>query len=158
MRGSIGDLPYLMVALIFTVTSFWFVLKLMDAFNAEDTLPASARAVSQAVTNSAGLFDIMIVVATFVTAIAIMVLAFQYREHPAFFLVGILFLLALQFVYPIAANVLIAFATNAELSATANLFPLVLWLITNFPIVMLGIGGAVALVTYGKPASVGAEA
>jgi len=80
----------------------------------------------------------------------VIVSSFLIDAHPAFFIVSIILLIALLFAASLISNAYEEFETDAEYSSAASEFPMTSYIMKNFLIVILIIGGSVALVLFGK--------
>lgn len=82
----------------------------------------------------------------------ILVIAFSFMvdSHPIFFVVSIVLLLGLLFGAGLLSNAYEEFETDSEYSTASAQFPITSFILTHLLIIMLAIGGSIALVLFAK--------
>ncbi len=76
--------------------------------------------------------------------------AFFIRSHPAFFMFGFFILVIYIFVFAILSDAYVELTVQEDLATHAEKFPIMVFLLTNFPIVMTILGVITAIITYSK--------
>lgn len=155
-RGSVLDGAFIAGTLIAVIFGIWFLFYINSQLA---TVPAFANsAVVQAgvvapLTAQTNFFDEIVIFATFCMATASVLLAFAYRQHPAFFIGSFIATFAMSFFFVAASNTLIFIANTTVFAPIANAFPMTLWLVQNLPFVCMAISLLIIFAGLGKEAT-----
>lgn len=154
-RGSVLDGAFIAGTLISVIFGIWFLFFVNSQLQ---TIPAFANsaAVQQevaSITAQTNFFDEIVIFSTFCMATASVILAFSYRQHPAFFIGSFIATFAMSFFFVAASNTLIFIANTSVFAPIANAFPLTMWLVVNLPFVCMAISLLIIFAGLGKPAT-----
>ena len=104
--------------------------------------------------NALKMFDSAFVVVTFGTGAVAILSAFFIRSHPAFYVFAFILGIILAFISAQLTNIWNLFATHPMIAPTANLFPMMVRIIQNLPLIMVCISAVIAIVMHGKSSGV----
>ncbi len=158
MKGSIFDLPFIIIAImifvIITIVAFKVSAGIQASILAQNNtqLNAAATPVFKNVTTGLQILaDSAILVYIAFNFIAI-IAAYFVKSHPVFAFVAILVLLIEVLIANVAANVVSMVFNNSNLSAIANInMSLSVTLFSFLPFATFIIGIVLIIVQYGKP-------
>lgn len=154
-KGSVLDAAYIAAALVSIIFGVWFLFYVNSVLTTAEPFASDAgvQVVTASLTAQTSFFDEIIIFFTFAASIASILLAFAYKQHPAFFIGTLFATFAMSFFFLAASNTLIMIATTSVFAPIANAFPLTLWLVVNLPFVCMAISLVIAFAGLGKPAT-----
>ena len=157
-RGSLADFPYIASVIFVAILGLWVSFYIIGQLAINPTIAASvpATAAVASIQSQVSLFDEAILLFTVCASVASIILAFQIRTHPAYYVAAFIATFALNFFYVGAANALIVAGSTDPLVSVAVLFPLSLWIITSLPKLAMIFSFLIAFVGMARPASVSA--
>lgn len=119
-KGSILDIPHLMIAAFFVAITFLVVNTIMMELKESDSAIGDSTQFDEFTDNSVGILDDLLVFAYFGAFIAAVILAAMTRSTPIMFGLGILFLIIVVFISPIISNVYEDVADSSGIESTGH--------------------------------------
>ena len=153
-KGSTQDVFFLAVwatlcAIVFVIG--WMMMSKINAELQGSGISATGKTIVQDTTdNYVSWFDGIFLTAILLLWAVALVLAFQIDVHPIFFIFTVIIYAILVIISAVLGNTFYDFASNAGISAYADAFTIIPFVMSNFVVIMVVIGFSVVAVMYGK--------
>lgn len=152
-KGTILDIPIILIMVTLIAFVVLLVAYILGAFNTAITenpeLGLNVSYVSQ-VQTGVNVFDGMFIVLVAGLFLATIIGAFVVRTHPVFFVMSLFLLVFFVILGVIFTDVFYEFATAPALVDTANDFPIMIQILSNWPSILGVFGIVVIIVLYAK--------
>lgn len=157
MKGSFGDLYYLLVILL--VTTITAVVCAMAMSSIESTgffdMMPNGSTVTDGIDTSFQILDYGIPVSFIISCLFVVVAVYFIRSHPLLFAASLIILMVVVFVTANVVNVVINVLAADELVTYSNQFPITVTFIQNLPLIAFIFGCMIAVSMYAKPGGEG---
>lgn len=153
MKGSLGDLYYLMIILIITIivaVVCMLVVTEMDDIGFFN-ITANASEVKTSMDTSFDVLDYGIPTAFVISCLFIVIAVYFIRSHPLLFVASLIVMMIMVFATAPIVNAVINVMSADELVAYSNQFPVTVAFIQNLPLIVLIFSCMIAISLYAKP-------
>jgi len=155
-KGSILDIPYIVVMVLFLGIVVIIVGKLADSvssnLNQHELLSNTSIALyTDYEKDFTTVWDAALMLIIVGLSIASIILAFQVRSHPVFFGVMIFVMAILALLGGMFSNVYDEFRDNSDLSGIADEMPMYDFVMSKLPLWTLAICVIISIATYARP-------
>jgi len=138
----------MIVAIIFGKMIF---TEVNSTVQADDYLsPENKARVDTLNTNYAGFFDGLFMFVLILLVIMVLVASFMIDAHPVFFIVSLILFFVIMFVGAMLSNGIQELGSDADISASYNQFPNIIFVVENFVAVVVIVGFFIMLALYAK--------
>lgn len=154
MKGSLLDIPFIVVLGIFCSITVIFMFSFMSQFNdvyqelPEDPFNNESKVSFQRGVDSFLFWDQALILLITGLMISSIIGAAFLNTHPIFFIVSIILLFVFIFIGAQAANVFLAIMEHASIAPYANQFPYIITFYQNLPLIILAFMGVMMVVMY----------
>jgi len=156
MKGSLLDLPIVIVLLFAGAITIFIVFLILSSVNSAWPVAGESKTVLQAGVDVFSVFDYMFLFFATGLGVFVIISGFMIDSHPVLFVFSALFLLPICiFLAAQVANVFNEFATTSAFLPVANEFPYMMVFMRALPIFCLVIGILTAIAVHAKPSGGG---
>lgn len=154
MKGSFGDLFYLMIILVVVVITAvvcFLVVNVLEDEGFYDLINVSGVDIKATMDTSFEILDYGIPFSFVLSCLFITIAVYFIRSHPIFFVASMLIMVVVIFVTAPIVNMVVNVLSADELVAYSNQFPITVAFVQNLPVIVLMFGIMIAISLYAKP-------
>lgn len=150
-KGSMSDLPFIIVVLFILGISVFVTVKFLGAYDDAWTYGGVGQEIIDQGKSAMYTFDYMFVFLAIGLSATTLIGAFMIRSHPIFYVFSTILLGIMVLVSGQITNAFDKFVTSSAFSSIANSFPMMVTFMRNLPLFILISGILIAAVMYGRP-------
>lgn len=151
MKGSIQDLPLILVVMLSSGITVMVVYLLLSQFYAAWPMTGESLTILETGVETMQVFDYMFLFFAVSLSLVSIISAFFIKTKPIFFIFSIILLVVVIAVSTVVTNVFDKFITTDTFLPIANNFPYTVIIMRNLPLFCLVVGIVISVVMYGKP-------
>lgn len=153
MKGSLGDLYYLMVVLIISIIVAIVCVLIITELDNENffDLAVNGSDVKADLDTSFDILDYGIPISFIMSCLFIVIAVYFIKSHPLMFLASVMVMMVMVFASAPIVNAVVNVMSADELVAYSNQFPVTVAFIQNLPLVIFIFACMIAVSLYAKP-------
>ena len=153
MKGSLGDLYYLMVILVITIITAVVCLLVTTAVDDAGfyDLVNNGTEITENMDTSFEIMDYGIPVSFVISCLFIVIAVYFIKSHPLIFVASVVVMMIMVFVTANVVNVVINVLSADEFVTYSNQFPITVAFIQNLPLILFIFACMIAVSLYAKP-------